>query len=149
MSVVEVAIYRLDERQAWNETLIVDTMNHVVAAFPGFLSRTVHRIVPEEEETNTTTAPLMMDFVVWNTLEQANAAAQALNGIPAAKPFLQAMTDIEAFRHFDVVSNFAPHHQDHRHHWLLPFSFMLCTFFLLREAYRLFSPHRHETYTLL
>lgn len=149
MSVVEVAIYRLSERQAWNETLIVDTMNHVIAAFPGFVSRTVHRIVSNEETANTSAAPLLMDYVVWNSLEQANAAAQAIYGAPAAKPFLEAMTEIEAFHHFDTISSFPPHHQDRRHQWLLALSLILCTFFLLREAFRLLSPRRRETYTLL
>ena len=92
--IVELVIYKVKADQANNFTLIIDQVNETVKTFDGFVARSVHQS-PEDPT-------LLMDYVTWESLEQAKAAARQIQSMENLRPFIGAIEEIQTFTHFEI-----------------------------------------------
>ncbi|MEO1257218.1 MAG: antibiotic biosynthesis monooxygenase family protein [Bacteroidota bacterium] len=92
--IVELVIYKVKADQAHNFSLIIDQVNEAVKTFDGFIARSVHQS-PDDPT-------LLMDYVTWESLEQAKAAARHMQGLESMRPFMEAIEEIQTFTHFEI-----------------------------------------------
>lgn len=92
---IEMIVYKVKADKVNNKALLVETVNDIVKKFDGFVARTVHQ--DEKDET------IFMDYVTWESLEQAHAAMKKMEQTPEIMPFMQAIEKIEVMKHFEII----------------------------------------------
>lgn len=90
--IVEVVLYRVSDTA--NLNFITKEVNQEIANFDGFISRQVFQSFKDEN--------LLLDWVVWESLEKAEKAAQELPQKESLVPFMQSITKVESFEHFEI-----------------------------------------------
>eukprot|EP00039_Didymoeca_costata_P024271 m.9829 g.9829 ORF g.9829 m.9829 type:complete len:99 (+) comp4142_c0_seq1:291-587(+) len=94
-AIVEMVVYKVKAESISNLKLLVDQVNESLSQFPGFQSREVHQDTEDQS--------LFMDYVKWDTLEQAQDAAAKMENIPAMAPFMAAIEEVQSMRHFTML----------------------------------------------
>ncbi len=92
MAVKEVVVYVVHESAQAHLAEASAAMGAFLATRAGFLRRTVHRDVKNPAR--------FMDIVEWNTLEEAEAAALAVEKEESVAVFMQAIASIDLMSHF-------------------------------------------------
>ncbi len=92
--VVELVVYRVTSEAASNTALLVDTVNEHVKAFEGFISRQVHQSTDDPQ--------VYMDYVHWEQLAHAQAAAAQIGNVPELAPFMAAIEEVISFAHYEL-----------------------------------------------
>lgn len=90
--VVEVVLYQVNPEA--DKGFIAQGVNQELATFEGFISRQTFQSFKDEN--------LLLDWVVWESLEQAQAAAQTLPQKESLAPFMQSITKVAFMEHFEV-----------------------------------------------
>lgn len=90
--VTELVVYRI--KADADRTFILHTVDEELAKFPGFINRRV--------EVSTDDTQVLVDYVQWQSLEQAQAAAEQVmqNPSPKVATFLSMIEEIIYFKHF-------------------------------------------------
>ena len=100
-AIVELVVYRIKpEMQDAYVTEAIEVFRKMVMKFDGFIRYDFYQ--------NAKDANLFMDFVQWQTLEQAEAAAEAVKSIQQAPEFagyLAAFEKLEMFSHFNPLQS--------------------------------------------
>lgn len=94
-TVVELVMYKVRPESVENHALLIDQVNDAVSKFPGFQSREVHQH-PEDPH-------LFVDYVKWDSLEQAQEAAAHMPKIEALSPFMAAIEEVKSMQHFTLL----------------------------------------------
>lgn len=92
--IVELVVYKVKMDQIGNYDLLVKQVNEIAANFDGFVSRKVHQS-PED-------STIFMDYVIWESLEQAQQAAQKMPKMENFAPFMGAIEEVQSFKHFEI-----------------------------------------------
>ena len=88
----EIVVYRLKGDAIPSVSMQKDQVNHTLGSFEGFVSRQVYQSI---------NAPhLFFDYVIWNSLEEAQRAAQAFPQHESLRPFAQTIDSTVAFGHY-------------------------------------------------
>lgn len=88
--IVEVVVYQLDSLA--NREFITQKVNQQLTNFEGFVSRKVFQSVKEEN--------VLMDWVIWESLEDAENAAKKLPEMKEFAPFMQSITKVNFCEHY-------------------------------------------------
>lgn len=94
-AVIEVVIYQLKDGVDRSREVLVKQVNEAVADFPGFVSRKVYQ---SKEQPG-----IYMDFVHWESLEQAKDATQKAQSNEKLTSFFSAIEKVDVFHHFVEV----------------------------------------------
>ena len=92
--VVEVVIYKIKEEQVSNSKLYIDKVNEIAKNFDGFISRTVHQ--------STEDSTILMDYVLWENLEDAQGAMKKMESLPEMQTFMSSIEEVKSFNHFTI-----------------------------------------------
>ena len=92
---IEMVVYKVKTEKVNDKILLVETVNNIIKNFDGFISRTVHQ---DEKDP-----AIFMDYVTWESLEQAHTAMKTMEQTPEIMPFMQAIERVEVMKHFEVV----------------------------------------------
>lgn len=92
--IVEVVIYKIKKEQVSNSKMYIERVNEVAKKLDGFISRTVH----QSSEDST----LLMDYVLWRSLEDAQNAMKTAESIPEMQEFMSSIEEVKSFNHFTV-----------------------------------------------
>jgi len=92
MAVKEVVVYTVHEGAMGGLAEASAAMAAFLATRAGFVRRTVH--------TDAKVPNRFMDVVEWNSLEEAEQAAQAAETEESVANFMQAIASIEMMSHF-------------------------------------------------
>lgn len=104
--VVELVVYRIkpDAKAEYVDNAI-ERFRRMVMAFEGFQRYDFYEGCREQN--------LFMDFVVWDTLEHAEAAAKAVKAVkeiqkaPEYASYLEAFEKLEVFAHFKRLKSWS------------------------------------------
>jgi hypothetical protein len=92
---IELVVYRLREAAARNKQVIVEQTNRGLASLGGFVAREVYQC------TDDTT--LMLDYVRWSSLPEAESAAKNMMQVKALEQFVNLIEKTEVFEHFHAI----------------------------------------------
>lgn len=90
--VVEVVLYQVNSDA--DKSFIVEGVSQELTDFEGFISRKTFQSFKDEN--------LLLDWVIWESLEQAKEAAQVLPQKESLAPFMQSINKVEYFEHFEM-----------------------------------------------
>ena len=101
--VVELVVYRIkrDAKESY-VTQAIERFRHMVMQFDGFQRYEFFQGCREQN--------LFMDFVIWDSLAHAEAAAKAVKEIqkaPEFAPYVGAFEKLEIFAHFQKLRSWA------------------------------------------
>lgn len=88
----EIVVYRIKADTAPDTGLSIKQVNEALDQFEGFVSRQVYQSIDDPH--------LFFDYVVWNSLEEAQRAAQAFSQHELLRPFAQVIDSTVAFGHY-------------------------------------------------
>jgi hypothetical protein len=96
MAVKEVVVYTVHEHALAGLASASASMDAFLATQAGYVRRAVH--------ADAKTPNRFMDIVEWNSLQEAELAASAVESEPSVVVFLQAIASIDMMSHFVAQS---------------------------------------------
>ena len=94
--VLETVIYRLKPEVQSQLSAIHTSVNEAVAVFPGFISRETH--------VSASDSNVLIDYVKWESLEQAKAAMRAAEAMPEMGAFFGVIEEVLFMDHFELLA---------------------------------------------
>jgi len=92
---IELVVYRLRDVPANNKHLIVQQTDKGLASLSGFIDRKVYQCTDDDK--------LLLDYVRWHTLREAEEAAKNMMKVKELEQFVQLIEKTEVFEHFRVT----------------------------------------------
>lgn len=100
---IELVIYRVKHDPATNKSLLLEQTSAGLAQLTGYLDRTVYQALDDPH--------LLVDYVAWDTLENALNGAKNMMTVPELVSFVQGIDKTLLFDHF----RFADRHSVNGH----------------------------------
>lgn len=91
--IVEIVIYKVNQDHQGNLKQAIDQARSAVYGMPGFVSYQTFKSMDKEQ--------MYMDYVTWESLEQAKAAAAKVTQLKEFASFGQAIEDIVVMDHLE------------------------------------------------
>ncbi len=102
--IIELVVYRLKNFPFESKRVLLDQTNAGLTKLEGYLHRKVYQ--------STEDPYLFLDYVAWDTLENALNGAKNMNEIPELVEFIQLIEKTELFDHFRISNQHFVYHQE-------------------------------------
>ena len=94
----EIVRFRVKPESLQGYEAVIQNRNAVIKEMAGFIRGGTFQSPIDPE--------IFIDSIEWNSLEEAQSAAQAAMQMPEMQPFMASIAQIEFFEHFEIYSEF-------------------------------------------
>ncbi|GAB3643391.1 hypothetical protein [Spirosoma arcticum] len=90
--VIELVVYRLNTDPSAHRAILIEQTNQGLAQLAGYQSRKVYQATDDPH--------LLVDYVAWDTLENALDAAANMSKVPELVNFMKLIDSVVMMKHF-------------------------------------------------